>query len=265
MHKGKRINLVCMQTGEEKIFSDVPFIPTLRSNIISLGQMSEQGNKVVLQGEFLWVHDNNERLLMKVKRSHNRLYQILLEESQNTCLLTKSKEDSWLWHSRLGHVNFNAMSHMKKNNMVMGFPMLVQPKEECMGCLMAKQTRTPFQSQRNYGSGEALELVHDDLCGPISPSTPSRNRHFLLLVDDYSRMMWVYFYQPRMKHSMHLRNLQCLLKLELEKGLKLFVQTEVGSFALYNLQATVIMREFSGITQPLTPHSRMGWWSEGIE
>jgi hypothetical protein len=36
-----------------------------------------------------------------------------------------------------------------------------------------------------------LELVHGDLCGPISPATPAGNRYFLLLVDDYSRFMWV--------------------------------------------------------------------------
>jgi hypothetical protein len=34
----------------------------------------------------------------------------------------------------------------------------------------------------------ALELVHSDLCGPI---TPSVNSYFLLLVDDQSRFMWI--------------------------------------------------------------------------
>jgi hypothetical protein len=36
-----------------------------------------------------------------------------------------------------------------------------------------------------------LELVHDDLCDPITPTTPRGNKYFLLLVYDLSRYMWV--------------------------------------------------------------------------
>jgi transposase InsO family protein len=36
-----------------------------------------------------------------------------------------------------------------------------------------------------------LKLVHGDLCGPITPTTPSEKKIFLLLVDDYSRFMWI--------------------------------------------------------------------------
>jgi hypothetical protein len=38
---------------------------------------------------------------------------------------------------------------------------------------------------------QRLELVHDDLCGPIAPVTPRSNKYFLLLMDDLSRYMWV--------------------------------------------------------------------------
>lgn len=38
-----------------------------------------------------------------------------------------------------------------------------------------------------------LDLVHDDLCGPIMLVTPTGKQYFLLLVDDRSRYMWVEF------------------------------------------------------------------------
>jgi hypothetical protein len=38
---------------------------------------------------------------------------------------------------------------------------------------------------------ERLELVHGDLCGPVTPATPRGRRYFLLLVDDLSCYMWV--------------------------------------------------------------------------
>lgn len=38
---------------------------------------------------------------------------------------------------------------------------------------------------------EKLELLHADLCGPISPPMPRGKCYFLLLVDDHSRFMWL--------------------------------------------------------------------------
>ncbi|WCJ34769.1 hypothetical protein M5689_016057 [Euphorbia peplus] len=57
--KGKGlISMVC-KNGEERELKEVYYIPTLRSNIISLGQLSEEGNKVVLDGDLLWVYDES--------------------------------------------------------------------------------------------------------------------------------------------------------------------------------------------------------------
>jgi len=42
-----------------------------------------------------------------------------------------------------------------------------------------------------YRAVDALELVHDDLCEPITPATNGGRWYFLLLVDDYSRYMWL--------------------------------------------------------------------------
>jgi len=38
---------------------------------------------------------------------------------------------------------------------------------------------------------DALELVHGDLCGPITPAINGGQRYFLLLVDDCSCYMWL--------------------------------------------------------------------------
>jgi transposase InsO family protein len=69
-------------------------------------------------------------------------------------------------------------------------------------CVVASGATVRSLSRRQAPSGtfpgnllrrstEPLELLHGDLCGPITPTTPSGNRYFLLLVDDYSRYMWL--------------------------------------------------------------------------
>ncbi|KAK1670820.1 hypothetical protein QYE76_058979 [Lolium multiflorum] len=50
---------------------------------------------------------------------------------------------------------------------------------------MDQQRSAPFPCE------EATELVHGDLCVEISPATPSGNKYFMLVVDDYSQYMWI--------------------------------------------------------------------------
>lgn len=54
---------------------------------------------------------------------------------------------------------------------------------------MAKQIRASFPVVANYRAEEPLELIHIDLCGPISPATMAGNKYFVLIVDDFTRWM----------------------------------------------------------------------------
>ena len=42
-----------------------------------------------------------------------------------------------------------------------------------------------------------LELVHTDLCGPMSTLSHAQNRYFILFIDDLTRMTWVYFVRQK--------------------------------------------------------------------
>ena len=77
------------KNGEQKKLQEVYYILDLCNNIISLGQLSEGGDKIRIKEPFLWVHDATGRLLMKVQRSLNRLYKIELEEIRTSCLIAK--------------------------------------------------------------------------------------------------------------------------------------------------------------------------------
>ena len=57
--------------------------------------------------------------------------------------------------------------------------------------MVGKQQRRPFPAQSTYRASDALELLHGDLCGPIIPATHGGKKYFFLVVDDYSRYMWV--------------------------------------------------------------------------
>ncbi|XP_074328282.1 uncharacterized protein LOC141666185 [Apium graveolens] len=61
--KGKESITLRCKNGEERILHEVYYIPSLCSNIISLGKMSERGNRVALKGDYLWVFERTRSLL----------------------------------------------------------------------------------------------------------------------------------------------------------------------------------------------------------
>lgn len=95
----------------------------------------------MIKGEYMWIFNKNEKILMKVKKSQNRLYKLIIETKDSKCLITKVDQMSRLWHSRMGHVNYQALSLMFKERMVRGLPKITKTHEACIGCLMGKQTR----------------------------------------------------------------------------------------------------------------------------
>lgn len=195
--KGKGSIVLNCKTGEQRVVTDVYFIPALYSNILSLGQLTEDGCKIEMLDNYLKVIDENGGLFMKVQRSKNRLYKIVLPITQPVCLAASLDEEAWLWHARLGHVNFRVLESMVQRGLVHGIPSIKYPTQVCEGCLVAKQTRQPFPKETQWRANSPLELIHADLCGPITPQTIGGNRYFFLLVDDFCRYMWVYIIKSK--------------------------------------------------------------------
>ena len=75
--------------------------------------------------------------------------------------------------------------------MVRGLPDIKHGGELCDSCLAEKQRRLSFPKAAKYRAVDALELVHGDLCGPITLATNGGRWYFLLLMDDCSRYMWL--------------------------------------------------------------------------
>jgi hypothetical protein len=70
-----------------------------------------------------------------------------------------------------------------------------------------------------YRAERRLELVHGDLCGPISPATSRGNKYFLLHVDDLNRYMWVAAIPSKDRVVAAIKGIQA--RAEGESGLKL--------------------------------------------
>ena len=176
--------------GEKKVLRNVYYIPALRSNIVSLGQATEVGCEVCMKDNQLSLYDRDGQLMVRSTRAKNRLYKVTLQVDLIQCLQVKGLGDSTLWHTRLGHISKDTMRLMVRKELVNGVPDIDHSSETCVSCLKAKKTRKPFPQATSYRAKNLLELVHADLCGPITPPTPAKSRYIFVLIDDHSRYMW---------------------------------------------------------------------------
>ena len=139
----------------------------------------------MIKDNVLRIRDREQRLLAKVKRFQNWLYPLDLKVEQSIYLAAWRTEEPWLWHARYGHLSFDALGQMEK--MVNGLPHIKHAGELYDSYLVGKQRRLSFPKTAKYHVAEALELVHGDLCSPITLATHGGRKYFILLVDDCTR------------------------------------------------------------------------------
>ena len=82
-----------------------------------------------------------------------------------------SLEPIELLHRRLAHVHYRALPLARKA--IEGLPEM-QTKHDgvCKGCAKGKNTKKTFPSSESKAKG-ILEIIHSDVCGPMSSSSLS--------------------------------------------------------------------------------------------
>jgi len=71
----------------------------------------------------------------------------------------------------------------------------------CESCELGKHHHATFQSRVNSRSSFTFELVHSDVWDPSRVPSIKDFRYFLLFIDDFSRMTWLYLLKERSEVS----------------------------------------------------------------
>ena len=195
--KGRGKICFSQKDGKEGTMEDVYYVPDLKNNILSMGQLLEKGCSVFMKDRMLHLKDKNGRVLAHVEMAKNRMFKLNLKNIQERCLQVNMEDKELLWHLRFGHLHFGGLKELAKKDMVHGLPNMDYIKKFCEGCVLGKQARTTFQKKAEYCAKRPLELVHTDICGPITPKSFSEKRYFITFIDDYTRKTWVYFLKEK--------------------------------------------------------------------
>ncbi|XP_060170775.1 uncharacterized protein LOC132601727 [Lycium barbarum] len=106
---------------------------------------------------------------------------------------------SQTWHQRLGHAPITVLQKIPS------LKLSVSNKDTPLFvfCPLSKQTRFPFpHSVKKIVS--PFQVVHMDVWGPYRQYTYNGYRYFLTIVDDYTRMTWVFLMKHKSDSVIHI-------------------------------------------------------------
>jgi hypothetical protein len=160
-----------MQDGKMKYLSNVLHVPNITKNLVSVGQMIEQGLQVRFNPDGCYVEDFKDkcRLVAKGKIVGKMFTLDVSMPEVETIMFAQGAgimADMDIWHKRIGHVNEQQLKFMQNSDIVTGLPKFKVDGmyKICEACQFGKQTKNVFPHDKNV-SKRALDVVHSDVWG----------------------------------------------------------------------------------------------------
>lgn len=100
------------------------------------------------------------------------------------------------WHCRFGHPHVCKPKMMQNSSLYDGgIPCTSTPGKQlssCEHCAYAKHHAATFPKRAATRAIDILQLVHSNICGPVSVLLLGGGRYFLIFINDYSCYSWIY-------------------------------------------------------------------------
>jgi len=153
----------------------------------------------------------------------------------------------YLWHCRLGHINENRMNKLHKSGNLGSFD--YESYDTCESCLLGKMTKTPFGGKGQHASG-TLELIHSDVCGPMTTHARGGFSYFITFIDDYSKYGYLYLMKYKSEAFEKFKEFRNEVEKQLGKSIKTLRSDRGGEYLSQEFQG--YLRD-NGILSQWTP------------
>ncbi|WJZ87437.1 hypothetical protein VitviT2T_006816 [Vitis vinifera] len=209
-------NIRMQVAGVTQVITDVFYIPKLRNNLLSVGQLQEKGVAILIQHGECRVYHPEKWLIMQTSMSANRMFILpaRVMPKAPTCFQITLEDNTHLWHCRYGHLSFKGLRTLQYKEMVRRLPQLKASSKVCTDCMVGKQHRDAIPKRSLWRASQRLQLVHANICGPIKPVSNSKKRYLISFIDDYSRKVWIYFLTEKSEAFTTFKNYKNLVKKE---------------------------------------------------
>ena len=95
--------------------------------------------------------------------------------------------------------------------------------------MKGKNTKKTFPSSESKAKG-ILEIIHSNVCGPMSSSSLSGYVYYVSFIDDFSRKTWVYFMNNKYEIFSKFKEFKALIENHNEKKINTFRSANGGEF-----------------------------------
>ena len=118
----------------------------------------------------------------------------------------------------LAHVHYKALPMKRKA--VSGLPENhAKHGGICKGCAQGKNAKKTFPNNKSKAKG-ILEIVHSDVCGPMSSSSSSGYVYYVSLIDDFLRKNWIYFLKGKNELFSKFKEYKALVENQIDRKIK---------------------------------------------
>lgn len=138
---------------------------------------------------------------------------------------SKEKQDTEFWHNILGHAFLKSLSqnfHFSQNN-------CRSQLGKCVVCPLGRHTRLSFPDSTSR-TCEVFSLFYIDVWGPYNVQTFDDNKLYLTIVDDHSRMTWLYLLKLKSDVVVMPRNFIKLIQNQFNRTIKAIRSDNRGGF-----------------------------------
>ncbi|CAI7745224.1 unnamed protein product [Closterium sp. NIES-54] len=198
-----RHRCLAREAGKQVLIRDVLYLLGVRANLLSAGQLKENGVKlkedgdamllITAGGDILGRASYTGRVLCtdlrpcSVKSTTPTIVVVTLEA---TVTVTKSTPDRV--HARLAHAGMDTIWRSLKHEVAtrLDLKSATGADSPCVSCVDGKLARHTFPDKGSDAS-DVLAVMHIDLCGPFCVAAKDGSRYFLLLKDRKTRYVWV--------------------------------------------------------------------------
>jgi hypothetical protein len=130
----------------------------------------------------------------------------------------------------MGHIHFDKLVKVSKREAVREMSQITKPTNTlCKHCQQGKQTKTMFKSKK-YSTTRPLEIVHTNLVGPTTTKGLKGEKHFMLLVDYYTRMTAVFFLKNKLEAFENFKIYKEMVENEMDSKIKCLRSDNGGEF-----------------------------------
>ena len=134
-------------------------------------------------------HTPNENGLLDLDRSDTHIHNIEAKRCK-----VNNDSATYLWHCRLGHIGVKRMKKLHADGILESLD--YESLDACEPCLMGKMTKTPFSGTVERAT-DLLEIIHTDVCDPMSVKARGGYHYFLTFTDDLSRYGYIYLMKQK--------------------------------------------------------------------